>query len=151
MEWLPWLLKQHHSVKHWLCWRRFHGLFIWMHVCVQQYSVTTHHVTSQNVFYVIINEIPGVVIYHEFLWYKGSHCYTIALPYHKDNVYTLNKIEQPINNKIAWVKTNNKYVVDQLGRTCSLDLVEGLHETAGTRPQVEYDPTTKSNSHVLPS
>ncbi len=35
------------------------------------------------------------------------------------------------NNKVTWDKTKNKFVVDQLGRTCELDLVEGLHETAG--------------------
>ncbi len=102
-----------------------------MHICVQHYDVTTHHVTPQNVFYVFINEVTGVVIYYKFLWCKGRHCYTIAFPYHIDNVYTLNKIEQAINNKIATDKTKNKLVVDQIVRKCSLDLVEGSHSTWG--------------------
>ncbi len=38
-------------------------------------------------------------------------------------------MQYAINNKVTWDKIKNKFVVDQLVRTYSLNLVEGSHTT----------------------
>ncbi len=70
---------------------------------------------------------------------------TITFAYHIDNVYTLNNIEQAINNKIARNKTKTTFTIDQL-------VIEHAHWIwwkDHIRPAISCDPSTKSNINMF--